>query len=525
MREKILLLVILLAAAVLRVFIIVRDSVPFAYDMGRDLLWAKDIAFYHIPTLIGPAASIWGVYFGPLWFYFLSIPLLLSGGNPLSAVYATGSLIILSAILAFYLFKKYLGKTYTFILGILLLFNAANINNSTYSFPANITSILTVLILYFTFISIIKNPFFITPAFFFVGLMFHTEPAPAVVFTLILIFMLFYLKFYDPIRKPTSQSAWMNVNKWENFFKVFSLSSAFYSIPFLPHLLFEIRHGFIQTKSLITYFLGQNPSLSGQLPLLQRIPTRISTYIDFFKSSFSPQNEIFALCLILLLIFGIYKFIKNNEDRDLAFLLKINIYILALNFLISTFLISVEIKTWYLYGLIINIAFLVIFALLGWKSRIFTIVFLAIFLFVNLLSFSKNATIAQAKADPAQLANQLRVIDLIYKDAKSPFSVYIYTPSIYDLNYQYLFWWQGVKKNRGLPEDFAYLPNKPDYVRNKSRYFPNPKPANTVYLIIEKAPENEFYTSFDWQTNFTSFRIVWEKDINNAIKIQKRIPE
>src|SRR3972149_5103487 len=115
MREKILLLVILLAAAVLRVFIIVRDSVPFAYDMGRDLLWAKDIAFYHIPTLIGPAASIWGVYFPPLWYYLLAIPLLLSGGHPLSAVYTTAAIITLTGILAFSFFKKYLGNFYAFI--------------------------------------------------------------------------------------------------------------------------------------------------------------------------------------------------------------------------------------------------------------------------------------------------------------------------------------------------------------------------------------------------------------------------
>src|SRR3989304_9281168 len=105
MREKIFLLVILLAAAVLRVFIIVRDSVPFAYDMGRDLLWAKDIAFYHIPTLIGPAASIWGVYFGPLWFYFLSFPLWISGGNPLSAVYSTAAVSIFTGGLAYLLFQ------------------------------------------------------------------------------------------------------------------------------------------------------------------------------------------------------------------------------------------------------------------------------------------------------------------------------------------------------------------------------------------------------------------------------------
>ena len=106
MKSKLPLVIIVLAATLLRIYLITRDSVPFAYDMGRDLLWAKDISFYHIPTLIGPAASIWGVYFGPLWYYFLSIPLLISGGNPLSAVFVTASTIILTGALAYFLFFK-----------------------------------------------------------------------------------------------------------------------------------------------------------------------------------------------------------------------------------------------------------------------------------------------------------------------------------------------------------------------------------------------------------------------------------
>src|SRR3989344_7389979 len=101
------------AATIFRVYLIFRDSIPFAYDMGRDLIWTKDIAFYKIPTLIGPAGSIWGVYFGPLWFYFLSIPLFLSGGNPISAVYASLVTVVAAGFLAYFLFKNYFSYKYS----------------------------------------------------------------------------------------------------------------------------------------------------------------------------------------------------------------------------------------------------------------------------------------------------------------------------------------------------------------------------------------------------------------------------
>src|SRR3990170_2666576 len=119
-------LLLIFAAIIFRVYLIFRDSVPFAYDMGRDLLWAKDIVFYKEPTLIGPAASIWGVYFGPLWYYFLSIPLIFS---------------------------------------IIILFSSQMINLSLFAFPANITPILTLCMIYFLFLAVTKNPLFISASF------------------------------------------------------------------------------------------------------------------------------------------------------------------------------------------------------------------------------------------------------------------------------------------------------------------------------------------------------------------------
>lgn len=511
-KEKFFLASIVLLATSLRIYLILRDSVPFAYDMGRDLLWAKDIVFYQTPTLIGPAASIWGVYFGPLWFYFLSMPLLVSNGHPLSAVLATAATIIATGTLAFLLFKKYLGSLYALVLSVLILFSGTLVNISTFAFHANVLPLLTLSMIYFCFLATVKKPIYIAAAFLTVSLMFHADPAPAVVFTFVPIFIFFYFKLY---RKKMT---WV---------KLVSLSIISYLLPLAPLILFELRNNFIQTKSLAAYFAGENPSLSGQLSFFDRLANRVDVFSEFFRSSVAGGNTLVTFVLVIFLIFGLYQFLKNNRKNDFLVLFKINILSLAVAIFILTFLVTVEVKNWYLYGLPVVLAFLLTFATIGFgRIRPILPLFLVIFLIANIWSFFKDERITAARADPANLANQLEAIATIYNDTSQAsgetFSVYVFTPSIYDHHYQYLFWWQGIREKRGLPQDFAYLPSQPDYVRNKNFYARSAEISDTIYLIIENASENEFYTRKNWLKNFEDYQVVWRKDINNALVLEKR---
>lgn len=507
-KEKISFRLILIASIVLRVFLIIRDSAPFAYDMGRDLLWTKDIAFYRIPTLIGPAASIWGVYFGPLWFYFLSLPLLLTNGNPLSAVYITASAIIFTGFLGYFLFKKYLGKLYALVLAIIILFGATSINISTFAFHANLLPLLTFLLIYFCFLAVIKNPLFISLAFLSSSLMFHADPAPAVVFSFIPIFIFFFFKLY----------------KTKKLIKVLTFSFLGYLIPFAFQILFELRNNFLEIKALVSYFRGENPSLSGQLPFFERILNRLTLFFNFFKESFTGGNDLFAILFLIIFGFALYKFFKTQKDKNLKILLKVVLISFSIIFLIFTVIITVEVKSWYLYGTIVLFAFLIILALYNLKKyKIILPIFLLLYPILNISPFLSKERVDHSRIDPAQLSNQLKAIDMIYQDANNlQFSVYIFTPPIYDQNYQYLFWWQGVRLGRGLPQDFAYLPNQPDYVRNKNVYTKSTNLSDQIYLIIENGQENEFYTRANWLKNFDTYKIVWEKDIDGAVKIQKR---
>lgn len=504
---------VLISSILLRVYLVLRDSVPFAYDMGRDLLWTKDIAFYFTPTLIGPAASIWGIYFPPFWYYFLALPLLISNGHPLSAVFATAASVILTGFLSFKLFKSYLGKFWAFALMVLLLFSSNLINISTFAFHANLLPLLTLLMLYFCFLAVIKNPEILALAFFSASLMFSADPAPAVVFSFIPALTFIYFKLYK-----------------KNFIRTFLYSAIAYLAPFIPQMLFELRNNFVQTRSLIAYFLGTNPSLSGQLPIIERIINRIEVFSDFFISAFASGNKLYALLLLIFASLGIYRFLKSSKNpqspqqTEPLVLLKLAVISLAVVAFIYTFPFNVEVKNWYLYGTSVPISILIAFSIYAYKrQKLLIYLLLGTYLILNLSHFFNWEKRNLGLRDPAQLTNQISAINSIYEDApNSSFAVYVFTPPIYDLNYQYLFWWQGIRLKKSLPTEFAYLPNQPEYVRNKTRYAVDPKISDTVYLIVENSSQNPNYSQKEWLKKFRDYKIVWDKNINNAITIQKR---
>lgn len=504
MKEKFFFASTLLLAISIRFFLIFRDSVPFPYDMGRDLLWAKDISFYHIPTLIGPAGSIWGVYFGPLWFYYLSIPLYISGGHPLSSTYATSAVVISTGILSYFLFSKYFKKSFALLFAIIIFFSSIFVNISTYAFHANILPLLTLLTIYFLFLSVVKRSIFISLSFLTISLMFHADPAGAIVFTPIPVIVFLLFKVY----------------KKASVVKSFLASVALFTIPFIPQIIFEFRNEFIETKSLIAYFKGENPSLSGGLPFLERIVNRFEVFFEFFKSTLSPENNFMALIFLSIIIIGIIRISKKEISKNLEILFKINLLTLSIVFFIFAFLVNVEVKIWYLYGVSIIFVFLFAISLYTVKNRFIVFLFLTFFLSINLYPYLTKPQVSGN--DPAKLKTQLKAIDLIYRDSHDPFSVYVFTPSIYDFHYQYLFWWYGIAKNMGLPNEFAYLPEKPAYVKNKEVYQATKHSPKTIYLIAELSEQNPHYTRNDWFKNFREYRTEWTTNINDAILVEKR---
>src|SRR3989338_10602662 len=112
--EIILLLFILSIALLPRSIEVLNKNYIFGFDQGRDYLAVKNIVIDHKLTLIGSevgagAAGLSGIFQGPFHYYFLSIPFILTKGNPYGGVVLMFLFSISSVIFLYFLGKKIFG--------------------------------------------------------------------------------------------------------------------------------------------------------------------------------------------------------------------------------------------------------------------------------------------------------------------------------------------------------------------------------------------------------------------------------
>jgi hypothetical protein len=340
------------------------------------------------------------------------------------------------------------------------------------------------------------------------SLNFHLEPTTAIFTTITLIIFLF-----------------LNLKLLKNL-KVLITSILTFVIPFIPQIIFELRHSFLQTKSLILYFQGENQTLMGKLPILPRINDRLFNFFDLFKQSIFISNAHVALLILLVTIIALVILFKTKA----VFVILLNLIVSLMGFI---FLFSPELKSWYVRGLPVAYCLLVaiVFDLVLEKFKklkvvIFVILILIFFANTNPLSRTKHIFSGYPEGNPGTFKNQVLAVDWIYKDAKGEdFNVYVYTPPIYDFQYQYLFWWYGKKTYHYEPYEYSYLPDKKDYIKYKDLYFPkeykNKKSPRLFYLIIE--PDEQKERILGWLAYFKESHTLSKVILPGQIGLEKRI--
>lgn len=480
---------------------IIKGNFVFVFDMGRDLLWTRNMVELKKPTLIGPWGSVAGVYFSPYWYYLLAIPYILFHGDPRGAIIVP----LVSNIAATIIGWRYLRKEkHPLAADIFALVFAASpmiVNLSSFAFHANLLPL--AFILFLTGLANHKLPLSALAA----SLTYSLEPAAAAMLTLFLtIFIVWRLAHRDSLISVHS----------------LILTLLLFAMPFLPQFIFEIRHQFIQTQSLIAYFTGQNTSLGGSLPLLSRIPDRIDKFSTTLSYSLFPvETNWIKWILTIIFIFLAIIFVKNSRKKTSNLINRFIYYSLVFilfHYLAYVFIFPAELKGWYLSGF----AFVYIFAFSVFIENIIRkilqptsgLVYFGLFLLVfhNLNPIQRLSRHSGQPPAPETFQAQLEIVDWIYQDAlpqKQPFAVYTYTPPIYDYNYQYLIWWRGQNKYHLLPAEFSYLPNKNDYLPNMSRFASHdwlPPQTQLVYAIME--PEQGMWKQKDWLDNFKDLEIV-----------------
>lgn len=487
--DYLLLVLFLVVGWLVRVDGLFTGDFPFLFDNGRDMLAVKKIVVDHKLTLIGPHTGFQGLFHGPIWYYLLAAPFLISGGDPRAGVLLMVILGLLFILLGYFVGRSLFGRATGLLLAFFVAFSPSSVFLSRFFWnPYPIP--LLVLIFYFLVLKTVKDQ---NPCVFLWGL---SGLCAGIISQFNLAFGFFMI--------PTAAFLIL-------IFGIQKLKSSFaallgYLIAFLPQIIFELRHDFLMTRSLIKFFSGESRGLGEVVVFPTRIFHRLNELERITILSIS-QNKFLAY-FVFFLAMTVFIFLLRRKES-----LTSNIVVLALlplvmflGFLVypyvawSYYWIGLQAVYYFFLAVVIG-AFL---RLKDEKPFKLIIVSVLVVWLVHTLT-SSSLYVRKDEGGPTTYKNEISTIDWIYQDAKGePFGIFVYTPPVYDYAYQYLFWWRGTKK-------YGYLADK-----SKERLF---------YLIIEPDPERPLASDGWKETVIRTGKIVQKVVLPGQITIEKRYGE
>ena len=447
-------------------------SIAFWYDPARDLFLA--LSNLKKPTLIGPPSGIPGIFYGPYWIWFLSIPLIFTKDpRYVSFFVLTVPYFLIFSYILFNLRDKF-GKLG--VISLIILFFLSFDSYAIQIWNPNLAPLLTFLLFYVLIYRNFKFKFFVVGILAGLLMNFHISFGLVVVLG---IFLYLFLTFASNLKK---------------FISPFIQYSIGVIAAFLPFFVFESKHGFNQI-AVLAKTLSSHSAVVGVTGMSR------SEIIDAFFGSFSKLIHVPFWVGIAILIVGSLIYVSNiyktkkigdQEKNLLLLLLSITaslfaVYLSSKNPVWPYHFIAVEIIFVFLLGLFLKRISAIRYLLFLWALFFF---FVSVFSWIQ--SFKTNPYLVSS------LVTKEHVVKTILNDTNSKVTYYAYNPAIYTYDYDYLFGWLG--KGR-VVED---------------------KNASVVYLIIPKSPKavmDDFVGSI---TPGKSYRTTKEWKIEDGTIIIKR---
>lgn len=438
--QKILLLITLFFYIYLRITPIINHTVPYTYDQGRDFLKVEEIVRFRNLTFIGPTTGIMGLYHGAWWYYLLSFPYILFNGDPMGFYYFM-FFISLIVNLGFFVFLK---KEFNFKTALLFLtIVSVSPYFITLSFFAS-NNIITPYVILFLIVSIyylFKTKKYIWLFFTALSIGFIHEFEVAFGLFIIPILTTLLLLF------KKSRKIFLSVKG-----VIYFLLGLF--IPLTPRVLFEIKHNFIQTKTLFNFFL--KPKFHNPKPFLDVLDDRITLFWNYFKGIFINYNIILSIIGLVLFVFVLIKYRKkiiNYSYLIILFLLIFSLFSASL-FYRDNFWAN------YFEGIQYLMLFIIIicFSLFSKEYKMLGKILLSIYIFLSLVVVTKEFYNKNKPLKDFGAINKA-VLYIYNQEKEKDFCVKVYTPPVVPYTYDYLFSYYSKIKNINRPST--------DYVENK----------------------------------------------------------
>lgn len=402
-RNDLFIIVCLVALAVgIQIFYWVKLGYQFDWDQERDALVVSEIINRHKFTLIGPrVANENGFFNGPYHYYFILPFFLATGGHPASGI-GLGSLVVALTVGAYYLVGKKLWNSQVgFLAGIVYAFSGQLVIwNAMYG------PLLAVVSFYLIYQAMNGKIKWVWPAAL-AGLAANIHLVPASISMSLLIGLLLAKE------KPTIK-------------ELFQMGIV-YSIWFLPLLIFDLRHDFLNIRRALEFVSGNTGLVWDKM--------------NFWRVWWRSFGVFGASCLAL-------GWIWIGHDK------KFKIFTITWLLLPMVLLFRYKGNLPEYYFSVGTAILPLIFASAVNRANIFSVVLIA-FLIINFLTMRRVPL-------SISLTNKLTIVDyLVNQRADKYFNVSYGLPLGQNNGYEYLFMWRGVlpdRSNRGHLYTVVELP-------------------------------------------------------------------
>ncbi len=319
------LIIILVVAAFLRLYRI-ADYMTFLGDEGRDVLVVYNILHGHF-TLLGPTASVGGFFLGPIYYYFMTPFLWLWNYDPVGPAVMVALFGVATVALIYKVGSEFFNKRVGIISAFLYSVSPLVISYSRSSWNPNLMPFFSLFTLYILYKACAKNKSIL---FVVVGFMLGIMMQLHYLATFIGVIIVAYIFI-------------LNTPKYKEITKKYILLFCGFLIGWSPFIAFEIRHGFNNIKSIVSFVVHP----TGKDAIVESMgffPTISNVFFRLFGrlvANFPPPEQldlhskplvvIWEIGIILFAVFSSYLLLKKtyklfklgNKDFDKYLLLSV----------------------------------------------------------------------------------------------------------------------------------------------------------------------------------------------------------
>jgi len=452
------LIVISCIAAFLRIYRL-PANLFFGPEQGRDLLVIRDMVVSHKLTLIGAKTDIAGVFHGPLYYYLAAIPFALSEGSPVFISICLSLLQVVAIPFLYLLVVELTGKKRLgLITSVLYAVSFETIVYARWLSNPPLSLLFSVLFMLCVVRFVKGKQWYLVGMGAVYGILGQLEFINYLVFGAIGLAVLIR---YFRVCKKTPWNVWI----------VGILVGLV--IGFGTYMLFDIRHGFLVTKSLLGLLSGggfRGTFIDAAVEMSGRYITEIGRTFGIF-------HIIGAIAVTVIGLYGWIHYRKTNQWIDILGIWMIAPIIALYTFrhgvleqvfvgLLPAWIVAISLVIESVWQSSKTMGVVALVALLGCSACMY-----CYYIPVN------EHVFFQRSQSRITYENELAVVHTVYdRAAGKPFYFQAFTiPLFWQDGWQYLFWYVGTK-------NYGYIPIEED--------------KSVIYVIIPKIYWDPFLSLF-----------------------------